>query len=1475
MAVWWVSEPWVDLRLEDEPVGYQPARGRRVGFQLSYRQIGPVPEYTNIFGLGTNWSCSFRQYIYQEPSRPDIAYLHKGGAGWITYPVGAAEVRDGSILTTLGGGTNYQIEHIDGSVDTYSTVTTNSDGDLFCFITTAADPAGNINTYTYSTNSGIFRLDTVTDADGNPTRLHYDNSSFPTQITSVVDPYSRTNILSYDSDGFLTNSMDPAGLCSSFIYDSGTNRWVITNLITPYGTNGFRFGNLAGGGTNGPGNFVEVTLPTGGKHLYVYLDNCDFLSSWNPTLPDTIPLGNTFEQPGETSSYPLFNSFHWGPLQFSHLSPGAQQDPASLTLADYAIGRMRHWLFDGYGASTSLAIERAPSPSLDGSTEGQLTWYDYEGKPANNWTGTSDFPSFVAQVLPDGSTHFSYSQRGQHLNVTNEVSTYTALDGSRALRTNAFVYAANAIDLWLHAGPNGEQVVSNYFAPVNTIHQPDASYDALNQPTAYTYNSFGQLTSVKSPTGLTTTNLYFSGGPGLNRLSSSIDLEIHRTNSYTYSGGLVATHTDPRNLVTTSYWDPLQRLVGMSYPDGSTISNVYTALDVTAKKDRLGQWSHFGFNPIRQMVAATNENTVVTLYGYCDCGALMSQTKAWSTPVQQVITFAYDNQGNRWLTSYPDGYSVTNWFDSLQRVTTTSDGTTYRYFFYNNQGLVTNVSNSAGPEKQTVFDNEDRPEYVTDINGVTVTNTYDLLNRLQARTYPDGGGEEFVYSARGMVAYTNQLNLPSFYVYDEGSRKIFETNANTEVLRYTNSPAGDLLSLTDGKLQTTRWNFDIYGRVSNKLDQAGAQILRYYYDVNARLTNRWSAAKGNTRYLYDPVGNLTNIIYFTSPNVSFAYDALNRRTTMTDATGTTVFGYTAGDQLLAEAGPWASDTLTNTYVNRLRMEMALGQPTGSWTNGFDYDAGGRLYHVAMPAGTFTYTYPGGSASRLPVNLLLPNTSYINNTYDRVARLTGTFLNNSANSTMDSATYGYSLSGQRLTFTNALGTYVQYGYDNISQLKVGTSSVSSENRGYAYDQAWNLNWRTNNGSASAFQIDVKNQLTSAPNGSCTYDSNGNLLTSGGGRYQYSYDTENRLISWQDNGAGRFPIPHQTDFVYDGLGRLRIRDEYQQQSQQGPSGPGGGSTWSLVSETLYIYDGNRVIQERDMNNTPTVSYTRGIDLSGTMEGAGGIGGLLARSDGYSAGNWIDHNYYHADGNGNITYLVDSNQTLAAGYRYDPFGNTISSSGSFAAANVYRFSSKECHVNSGMYYYLYRFYDPNLQRWINRDPIGEPGFELLRRWQEIDMPERENEFGFSVNDPCDFADPNGLLVYLCARKGAGFPFSLGNHVYFWDDQQNKPCDQTSSSGGGTPGNRHDDKPPGSPGCDCKPIPHSQDSTVAKGLMDCCDQNANKGPWLPPFSDCHTKLDDCLSESGLTPPTHPRLGHPKVGPMSGPTTGPVFSQL
>jgi hypothetical protein len=65
MPVWWVSEPRINLRLEDVPLRYQPPYGPEVVFQLSFRQRGN-PNLRNESGagpilpkVGRNWSCNF------------------------------------------------------------------------------------------------------------------------------------------------------------------------------------------------------------------------------------------------------------------------------------------------------------------------------------------------------------------------------------------------------------------------------------------------------------------------------------------------------------------------------------------------------------------------------------------------------------------------------------------------------------------------------------------------------------------------------------------------------------------------------------------------------------------------------------------------------------------------------------------------------------------------------------------------------------------------------------------------------------------------------------------------------------------------------------------------------------------------------------------------------------------------------------------------------------------------------------------------------------------------------------------------------------------------------------------------------------------------------------------------------------------------------------------------------------------------
>jgi len=64
----------------------------------------------------------------------------------------------------------------------------------------------------------------------------------------------------------------------------------------------------------------------------------------------------------------------------------------------------------------------------------------------------------------------------------------------------------------------------------------------------------------------------------------------------------------------------------------------------------------------------------------------------------------------------------------------------------------------------------------------------------------------------------------------------------------------------------------------------------------------------------------------------------------------------------------------------------------------------------------------------------------------------------------------------------------------------------------------------------------------------------------------------------------------------------------------------------------------------------------------------------------------------------------------YTYDAFGNTIAQSGPLADFFRQRFSTKYLDAETGLYYYGYRFYSPELMRWLNRDPIEEQGGENL---------------------------------------------------------------------------------------------------------------------------------------------------------------------
>jgi hypothetical protein len=177
----------------------------------------------------------------------------------------------------------------------------------------------------------------------------------------------------------------------------------------------------------------------------------------------------------------------------------------------------------------------------------------------------------------------------------------------------------------------------------------------------------------------------------------------------------------------------------------------------------------------------------------------------------------------------------------------------------------------------------------------------------------------------------------------------------------------------------------------------------------------------------------------------------------------------------------------------------------------------------------------------------------------------------------------------------------------------------------------------------------------------HDGNGNLTADGQGR-SMSWSTEDRLKAITDSNPAAGSGGRSSEFVYDAMGR-RIRSIHS---------TGTGPAKAEHHSTLYLYDGwsraegpevrqtlqsngpqdrvrersgrVNVIAEYQNSALPNSSFilhnsfSWGLDLSNTPQGAGGVGGLLATKQ-HTTSPVVLYPAY--DGNGNITQATDTPQ------------------------------------------------------------------------------------------------------------------------------------------------------------------------------------------------------------------------------------------
>jgi RHS repeat-associated protein len=249
---------------------------------------------------------------------------------------------------------------------------------------------------------------------------------------------------------------------------------------------------------------------------------------------------------------------------------------------------------------------------------------------------------------------------------------------------------------------------------------------------------------------------------------------------------------------------------------------------------------------------------------------------------------------------------------------------------------------------------------------------------------------------------------------------------------------------------------------------------------------------------------------------------------------------------------------------------------------------------------------------------------------------------------------------------------------------------------------------------------------------TYDADGNLLSDG--LWNYAWDAENRLVSMTNVTTLIASARLKLDFTYDWQGR-RV--------QKRVSHLNGGS-WVQDSDQRFVYDGWNLVAVLNAQSAVVQSFLWGLDLSGSMQGAGGVGGLLVVSNSTQGAHFTAF-----DGNGNVSALVSAadGSSLTAQYEYGPFGELLRATGPLAKANPFRWSTHYYDDESDLVMYPARPYNPSTGRFLCKDPIGEDG--------------GPNLYGFALNNGVNAVDPFGWNTFRFGFRGLGSKSVYGNQV------------------------------------------------------------------------------------------------------------------
>lgn len=772
-------------------------------------------------------------------------------------------------------------------------------------------------------------------------------------------------------------------------------------------------------------------------------------------------------------------------------------------------------------------------------------------------------------------------------------------------------------------------------------------------------------------------------------------------------------------------YDAVGRRVRIDYPD-ETVSRVIFSDFVKTTVDQRGKQKRYTNDAYGRLAKVEEFNagsTYTTLYEYDVLNNLLETTDNASN----VTTITYDTLSRKigmidpdmgtWSYTYDLNDNLLSQTDAKSQTINFTYDELNRVTCKNLPGLETNVIYTYDTEPGTL-DDDDVPGDVShrkgrltqvydasgyhafaydaqgrvimdrktvDSNPYDFIRTYDSMGRVRTLTYPDTEVVTYTYNLMGEVETITGVKsaATTYYIKDvdyNASGQIIHTQYgndvtsdytyDSETLRLENILTKKPDTVT--KLQDLTYEFDNNGNVDEIIDTVNSMSQSFTYDDLNRLTQAIGSAYGTQNFTYDSIGNMTH-----------------------KAGRTMSYGAGAAGPHAVTAVSWsgAAPTFCRDYLPG-ECEMTYDANGNMIVRGGDslaYDSENRLKEMKAyvgEEGSTNYTLKPGwnviSFTHLPdnhdVSAVLVELDY-DTDYDQVStwdEATDTWkhwVNDADFNDFEQFEFGktyeiYNKTGGDLNFTVEGRTAA---VDITHNIVVGDNFISP-----AIKAATNI---TTVLSALTFNTDYSDvkRFNATSQLWESYDNNDFTQFEPGKGYV--------IVGLQNASFEYGKTETTTTYVYDATG-ARVK-----KNAGGTTTIYLGKDYDIVGglSTKYIFLGDRRVALKDSTNLRL--------------------------------------YFHEDHINSSNVITDASGDQAGMYEYDPYGSTVTQTGS--AEVKHRYTGQEADDSTNLYYYNARYYDPQLGRFITADPTI----------QHPTDPQDFNRYAYCRNNPIRFTDPSGL--------------------------------------------------------------------------------------------------------------------------------------